>query len=39
MNFEEKLDGVVRRYEEIEALLTTATNTDELTKLNKEFAA
>ncbi len=39
MNFEEKLDGVVRRYEEIEALLTTATNADELTKLNKEFAA
>ena len=39
MNFEEKLDGVVRRFEEIEALLTTATNADELTKLNKEFAA
>lgn len=39
MNFEEKLDGVVRHYEEIEALLTTATNADELTKLNKEFAA
>lgn len=38
MNFEEKLDGVVRRHEEIEALLATETNSDELVKLNKEFA-
>ncbi len=38
MNFEEKLDGVVRRHEEISALLATSTNSEELVKLNKEFA-
>ena len=39
MNFDEKLDQVARRFEEINALLTTTTNTDELVKLNKEFAS
>lgn len=39
MNFEEKLDGVIRRHEEIEALLAAGTAGEELVKLNKEFAA
>ena len=39
MNFDEKLDQVARRFEEINALLTTTTNTDEMVKLNKEFAS
>lgn len=38
MNFEEKLDGVVRRHEEIEALLAAGAGGEELVKLNKEFA-
>lgn len=38
MNFEEKLDGVVRRHEEIEALLAAGASSEELVKLNKEFA-
>lgn len=38
MNFEEKLDGVVRRHEEIEALLAAGVSSEELVKLNKEFA-
>ncbi len=38
MNFEEKLDGVIRRHEEIEALLAAGTSGEELVKLNKEFA-
>lgn len=39
MNFDEKLDQVARRFEEINALLATTTNTDEMVKLNKEFAS
>lgn len=38
MNFEEKLDNVVRRHEEIEALLSSGINADALVKLNKELA-
>lgn len=38
MNFEEKLDGVVRRHEEIESLLASNISADELAQLNKEFA-
>lgn len=38
MNFEEKLDNVVRRHEEIEALLSSNVSSDELVKLNKEFS-
>ena len=38
MNFEEKLANVVNRYEEVQALLTSTTNSDELVKLNKELA-
>ena len=38
MNFEEKLDGVVRRHEEIESLLTGNVSSDELVKLNKELS-
>jgi len=39
MNLDEKLDQVVRRFEEISALLSDTSNPDELVKLNKEFAA
>ena len=39
INFDEKLDQVVRRFEEVNALLVSATNADELVKLNKESAA
>ena len=39
MNFDEKLSQVVSRFEETSALLNTTSNTDELVKLNKEFAA
>lgn len=39
MNFEEKLDGVVRRHEEIEALLAAGAQPEQLAKLNKEFAS
>lgn len=39
MNFDEKLDQVARRFEEINALLTSTSNADELVKLNKESAA
>ncbi len=38
MNFEEKLANVVNRYEEVQALLTTTSASDELVKLNKELA-
>lgn len=38
MNLEEKLSNVVNRYEEVQALLTTTSSTDELVKLNKELA-
>lgn len=38
MNFEEKLAGVVDRYEEVQALLTSTASSDELVKLNKELA-
>ncbi len=38
MNFEEKLAGVVNRYEEVQALLTSTASSDELVKLNKELA-
>ena len=38
MNFEEKLANVVNRYEEVQALLTSTSNSDELVKLNKELA-
>ena len=38
MNFEEKLANVVNRYEEVQALLTSTTNSDELVKLNKELS-
>ena len=39
MNFEEKLANVVNRYEEVQALLTSTTATEELVKLNKELAS
>jgi len=39
MNFDEKLSQVVSRFDEINALLSVATNTEELVKLNKEFAS
>ncbi len=38
MNFEEKLANVVNRFEEVQALLTSTTASDELVKLNKELA-
>lgn len=38
MNFDEKLDNVVRRHEEIEALLATDISSEELVKLNKELS-
>lgn len=38
MNFEEKLDNVARRHEEIEALLSSGIGADELVKLNKELS-
>lgn len=38
MNFDEKLDNVVRRHEEIGALLSSNISSDELVKLNKEFS-
>lgn len=38
MNFEEKLDNVVRRHEEIEALLSSNISADDLVKLNKELS-
>lgn len=38
MNFDEKLSQVVSRFEEVNALLSTTSNPDELVKLNKEFA-
>ena len=38
MNFDEKLSQVVARFDEVNALLTTTSNTDDLVKLNKEFA-
>ena len=38
MNFEEKLANVVNRYEEVQALLTSTSSSDELVKLNKELA-
>lgn len=39
MNLDEKLDQVVRRFEEVGALLSSTSDSDELIKLNKEFAA
>ena len=38
MNLEEKLANVVRRHEEIEALLSSNINPDEMVKLNKELS-
>ena len=39
MNFQEKLSGVVNRYEEVQALLTSSSiSADELVKLNKEIS-
>ena len=38
MNFEEKLANVVNRYDEVQALLTSTTASDELVKLNKELS-
>jgi len=39
MNFEEKLAGVVTRFEEVQALLASPdTSTDDLVKLNKEIS-
>lgn len=38
MNFDEKLSQVVARFDEVNALLTTTSNTDDLVKLNKESA-
>ena len=39
MNFQEKLAGVVNRYEEVQALLSTPNiNAEELVKLNKEIS-
>ncbi len=39
MNFDEKLDQVVARFDEVNALLSATSNPEELVKLNKEFAA
>ena len=39
MNFDEKLSQVVTRFEEVNALLATASNPDDLVKLNKESAS
>ena len=39
MNLEEKLSNVVRRHEEIEALLSSNIAPDEMVKLNKELSA
>jgi peptide chain release factor 1 len=38
MNFEEKLDNVVRRHEEIESLLASEISADDLVRLNKELS-
>ena len=39
MNFQEKLAGVVNRYEEVQALVSSPNiNADELVKLNKEIS-
>ena len=37
--FDEKLSQVVARFDEVNALLASTSNTDELVKLNKEFSA
>ena len=39
MNLEEKLSNVVRRHEEIEALLSSNISHDEMVKLNKELSS
>ena len=39
MNFDDKLSQVVARFDEVGALLVSTSSTDELVKLNKEFAA
>ena len=39
MNLEEKLSNVVRRHEEIEALLSSNISPDEMVKLNKELSS
>lgn len=39
MNLEEKLSNVVRRHEEIEALLASNISSDEMVKLNKELSS
>ncbi|MBR1915872.1 MAG: peptide chain release factor 1 [Alphaproteobacteria bacterium] len=39
LNFDDKLNQVVARFDEVSALLTSASNTEELVKLNKEFAS
>ena len=39
MNFQEKLAGVVNRYDEVQALLSSpGLSADELVKLNKEIS-
>ena len=39
MNFQEKLAGVVSRFEEVQALLSSPNiSADELVKLNKEIS-
>ena len=39
MNFQEKLAGVVNRYEEVQSLVSSPNlNAEELVKLNKEMA-
>ncbi|MBR1904664.1 MAG: PCRF domain-containing protein, partial [Alphaproteobacteria bacterium] len=38
MDFEEKLANVVNRYDEVQALLTSTSSSEELVKLNKELA-
>ena len=39
LNFDDKLNQVVARFDEVSALLTSASDTEELVKLNKEFAS
>lgn len=38
MNFDEKLSQIVSRFDEVSALLTSASSTEDMVKLNKEFS-
>lgn len=38
MNFDDKLSQIVSRFEEVNALLASTTQTEDLVKLNKEFS-